>query len=304
MGRHPSGPAAAGGSIYRSERGERRIKQAYRRLLEGLEPAVERRWVETDVGVTHLLVTGDADAPPLVVFHGGNMINPVSLAWFLPLADTYRLLAPDTIGQPGFSAEVRPPPGSDGHARWVVQLLDGLGLGRVPMIGPSYGGGIVLRTATHAPDRVARAGLIVPAGLGTAPLHAIARSLLWPALKYRLIPSRPHLEGVLEALFTADVADLDEHTVDLIGTVMREVRLDGRLPPAATAADLAGFDAPTFVAAATDDVLFPASTVLPRARAVLPNLDVTVRLDGERHIPGPRARDRLLRYLRAFLADT
>lgn len=31
----------------------------------------------------------------------------MTLAWFTDLVDSYRLIAPDTIGQPGYSAETR-----------------------------------------------------------------------------------------------------------------------------------------------------------------------------------------------------
>lgn len=288
-------------TIYRSDRAERRIKQTYRSMLDDLGRPVERRWVETRHGVTHVLAAGDADAPPLLVFHGGNAINPITLPWVLPLADEHRLLAPDTIGQPGFSDPNRLSPYESAYAEWVADLLDGFGLERTPMLGFSYGAGIILRVAAYAPDRVDRAALVVPAGLGSASLLDFGVELLWPVVRYRIAPSRANLEAAVQPLFTEPVAAVDDRVIDAIAAVMSGTRIDRRMPPAATADELAGYEAPTLVAAATDDILFPPDVVIPRARSVLHNLEVIMRLEGERHIPKPAAVASLRRYLRAFL---
>lgn len=53
---------------------------------------IMKQMVEMRFGDAHILVTGPKDGPPLVIFHGGNSINPLSLAWFVPLTKEYRVL--------------------------------------------------------------------------------------------------------------------------------------------------------------------------------------------------------------------
>src|SRR5262245_3483570 len=115
-------------SIYRSRRGEAALRALYDAARERLDVAHESRMVGTHFGATHVLSIGPADAPPVVVLPGGNFLGPPCLRWFAPLAATHRLYAPDLIGQPGRSAPTRPSPRGDGHARWLVDVLDGLGL--------------------------------------------------------------------------------------------------------------------------------------------------------------------------------
>lgn len=55
----------------------------YDRAVEDLlDISVGDEWVETSVGRTHVLVAGDPSAQPVVVLQGGNVTNPVTLAWF------------------------------------------------------------------------------------------------------------------------------------------------------------------------------------------------------------------------------
>lgn len=290
-------------SIYRSERGEQRIKQQYRDFLDTLSIEVERRWIETESGTTHVLVAGDPSAQPLFVFHGANFVNPVTLSWFRPLTESFRIYAPDLLGQPGFSAPKRWSPESDALGIWVTQLLDELDLEQAPMVGLSYGASVILKLASVAPERIARAGLLVPAGFDRVPLIQLLVDLGWPAMRYRYFPTRSNLETVIRRLFAEPPADIDDEVIEHVGTVLRSVKLEVNLPPAATAEELSSFTAPVFVAAASDDPLFPSHLVLARAREVLSNLEVSMRLDGERHIPSPAARRRTMAYLATFLTE-
>lgn len=67
------------------------------------------------------------------------MTNPISLEWSLSLAEEHRLYALDAIGHPGLSVQTRLSPRDEGYGRWVVDVLDALGLDAPAMIGPSYG---------------------------------------------------------------------------------------------------------------------------------------------------------------------
>jgi pimeloyl-ACP methyl ester carboxylesterase len=150
-------------SIYKTPEGEAEIRMLYDQALAGLGLGYESLTVATRLGDTHVIALGTEGAPPVVFLPGGNALNPTCLKWFLPLAERHRLYSPDIVGQPGLSAQTRPSPKGDGHAFWMEDVLDGLGLEHAPLVGLSYGAAIAIRTMGVAPERVCRAALVSPA---------------------------------------------------------------------------------------------------------------------------------------------
>lgn len=267
------------GSIYRSPEGEAELMALHDEAFARLGPGCEARTVGTRFGDTHVIVAGPEDAPPLVVLQGGNFLNPLCLAWFMPLSGTHRLYAPGIIGQPGRSAQARPSARGNGHARWLLDVLDGLGLERPAFVGISYGGGLILRLAGLAPGRVARAVLVSPAGVAAGPIWPMVREVALPMLVYRASPGRERLLRAARPI----LSDPEEPYVRQLGAVYRHVKLDRELPRAATREELSGYEGPTLLFAAEDDLFFPAQKVIPRAAEIIPNLQ-TQALPG-RHVP-------------------
>jgi pimeloyl-ACP methyl ester carboxylesterase len=286
----------SGRSIYRSPEGEAEMMGLYDEALVRLGAGCESRTVGTRYGRTHVLLTGPEDAPPLVVLPGGNFLNPLCLAWFLPLARSHRLYAPDIVGQPGRSAQARPSAKGDGHARWLTDVLDGLGLERAPFVGISYGAGIALRLAGLAPERISRAALVSPAGIALGPVPRMVKEVVVPMLLYRASPSPGRLLRAARPILT----EPEDPYVRQLGAVYRHVRLDRELPRKATQGELSGYRSPTLLFAAAEDLFFPAETVVPRARQLIPDLQ-TETLPGCRHVPSKRAFARVNDRIEAFL---
>ena len=286
----------SGDPVYRSPGGEAELMALYDEALARLGPGCETRRIGTSFGETHVILAGPEDAPPLVVLPGGNFLNPLCLSWFLPLAGTFRLHAPDIIGQPGRSARTRPSARGDGHARWLLQVLDGLGLATAPFVGISYGAGLVLRLAGLAPGRVAASALVSPAGIAAGPIWPMIRETALPMLLYRARPNRERLLRAARPILT----DLEEPYVRQLGLVYRHVKLDRQLPRAATGEELAGYESPTLLFSAENDLFFPAARVIPRARQIIPNLEAEA-LPDDHHVPSQRTLARLNDRIAAFL---
>lgn len=153
-------------SLYRSEAGAQLIAQRYREFLQYWPQPNRQFHVPTRYGETFVVSCGEDDAPPLLLLHGAGSNSAMWIADAPAWSAKFKLYAVDVIGEPGFSAESRPPMKSDAYALWLDDVLQGLDVDRFSMIGISLGGWLALDYATRRPARVDRLVLIVPAGIG------------------------------------------------------------------------------------------------------------------------------------------
>jgi pimeloyl-ACP methyl ester carboxylesterase len=267
-------------SIYRSVQGQAEVIALYEQKLASLAVETESRMLETRFGHTHVLAAGPPDAPPVILLTGISTGAPRILEWFLPLIKDYRLYAPDPIGQPGRSTQTRVPPGDQNYGKWMVDVLNGLGLERLPFIGVSFGGGILLETASYAPERISQAALIAPAGLTRVPFLSSAIKFFIPCLLYRFFPSRERLIGAVQSL----VGELDDYSLQVFDATLRHVKLNVPPPGPFDKETLAGFKAPTLLFLAKSDIFIPVEPALRRATELLPSLTAVEVLEGP-HIP-------------------
>ncbi len=289
--------------IYRSAAGEAAIHALYDQQLAQLGIETESRLVPTRFGATHVLVAGPPAGPPLMLLHGGNTTNPITLGWVRSLLSKYRVYAPDTIGHPGKSAPVRLSPQDNSYGEWVADTLDSLGLGQSAFMAGSYGAGILLRAAVTAPERISKAVVMIPSGLVSIPLRTMLFELLFPLMLYQLSPSRERLRRVLRPMFVDE--PISELVLETTEAVFKQVKIEPEMPRNVTRAELAHFTAPVLVLAAEKDRLFPARQVLTRARQVFQNLVAAEVIQASPHfIPErflPRLNERIDRFLRENL---
>ncbi|KOX15768.1 alpha/beta fold hydrolase [Nocardiopsis sp. NRRL B-16309] len=196
-------------TIYTSPGAERELREHYLRELQAWPVPAEHLRVPTGQGETFVLACGPAQAPPVVLLHGSGAN---ATAWggdIAALARGARVYAVDLIGEPGLSAPARAPLEGGAHARWLEEVLDGLGLTDTAVVGMSLGGWMALDLATRRPERVRRLGLLCPGGLGRQSmgkvLGALALRALGPWGKRRAVQamtglSAPEMRPVLEAV--------------------------------------------------------------------------------------------------------
>ena len=285
-------------SIYKTPAGEAEMHAIYDRKLAKLNLPYKSTMLDTSFGHTHVLQFGPPDAPPLVLLHGGNSINPLNLGWVKPLLSHYRIYAPDTIGHPGKSAPVRLSPRDNSYGHWLVEVLDELGLDQPAMMGGSYGAGILLKTAVTAPQRISKAILFIPSGIVSIPMKTMT-SMLWSLATYKISPSPARLKRLMHPMFLNE--PLDPDVQEVTEAVFRLITIETAMPKNVTPAELADFHAPTLVIAAEEDRLFPGTAVVKRAKELFPNLISAEIIPGATHYLAPRFHPQLNERCQAFL---
>ena len=283
--------------IYNSKEGKSKILAYYDEALSRLDVKYKDLFVDTHFGKTHILELGPEEGKPLVIFHGGNVTNPVSLSWFKPLMNDYHIYAPDTIGHPGKSDETRISPRDDSYAQWAVDFLDEIGLNQANFIGPSYGGGITLKIAAYAPERISKTVLLIPSGIANGSRTGLIFKIFIPLLIYKYFPNHDRLVCAVQPMLSEEI---DEDLLQHIGDVLRYVKFEREFPRTVTEEELKGFKAPTLVFAGEKDIFFPAEVIIPRVKAVIPNLAAAECLEGSNHFPPDKTLDYINKRIKEF----
>jgi pimeloyl-ACP methyl ester carboxylesterase len=110
-----------------------------------------------------------------------------------------------------------------GFVRFLVALLDRVGLSRVDLVGHSFGGLLAARLALDHPDRVRRLVLVSSAGLGlSVPLRTMVAFTRLMAANALRGPDAERSRRYLLSYVCANRPDLDDSVLGLIGQGWRD----------------------------------------------------------------------------------
>ncbi|MCZ8521861.1 alpha/beta fold hydrolase [Paenibacillus caseinilyticus] len=269
--------------IYKSPEGKNILLQRYESYLNSLQIPLHREYIQTRYGLVHMLNTGRHNGKPLFILQGGNCINPMTLSWFAPLLKHYRVYAPDTIGHPGCSAENRISANDESFAHWIIDLMDHYKIPRSAFIGPSFGGGILLRLAESRPEKIACAVLVCPAGFGMGPMLSILQQIVLPMIWFKLSASEKSLKKLTDAMSMQSMKELDRQ---IIGEIFTHMRLEKGMPRQTERIRLTGYHAPTLIFAGKKDVFFPGDQITKRAKELIPQANTVIYNGG--HFPSEK----------------
>lgn len=253
-------------SLYKSPEGYQLAMAAYDKLLGKLSVPYETRWVETAYGLTHVVVAGDANAPPIFLWHGMGASAPTWIEQINAAAPRYRVYAPDTPGSMGKSAPERPDRNGRAYGEWMRDVMNGLHVERAHQVGISLGGWLILKLATVAPEKISSAFLMSSAGFVNPNWRLIFKML--PVLV--TTPREKRGAGFLKVMGAPGIPPA-EHDVEMFHILMQYFNYEqapGPLPDS----DLRCLTAPTYLLMGEHEAAFQPEAVIKRAKAVLPNL--------------------------------
>ena len=124
-------------SIYKSEAGKRAVETRYREALRRWPVPSRHVTLPTRHGDTFAVVSGEGNSVPLVLLHGSGTNSSMWMHDVAGWARDFRVYAVDTIGEPGLSAESRPPLRSEAYGEWLDDVWNGLGLESAAVVGVS-----------------------------------------------------------------------------------------------------------------------------------------------------------------------
>ena len=267
-------------SLYKTPQSKQAILDLYQAKLESLDIDYTEQDVNTQFGLSHVIITGDASKPPLMLVHGSNGCAPIALDVYPNLARHYQVFAVDVIAQPNKSAETRPSMTDNSYGIWMNQVIDALGLDELTLVGFSLGGFIIWKTLLHNESKIKQAFLIAPVGIVSGnPLRAMLEIFL-PMKRFIRTQNPRDLDRVLDALFS----ERDDFAAPFLEKVLPDFDLDFSPIPLIKEKETRRISTPLTVIAAEQDILGPGKKLLRRAEKLFPSLKQTELLEGSKHV--------------------
>jgi pimeloyl-ACP methyl ester carboxylesterase len=246
-------------SIYRSSAGYTALMAFYEACLARWPVPCQCVAVPTRHGETHVIASGPADAPPLVLMRGaaGNaLLWAPAIAY---LSRDLRTYAVDVIGESGRSAPNRPSYRGAAYGEWMVDVLDALEIERASVAGASRGGWLTLKVAHFAPERVHRIVPMCAEGIAPVSLRFFAHML--PVLAF---PGRRTVTALLRFL-TPSSLPVHEYWLEERVVVYKTFRQSWMKPPVFTDDELCQISVPTLLLYGEQEVGYDLKAIRERA---------------------------------------
>ncbi|MGD3153453.1 alpha/beta fold hydrolase [Tsukamurella tyrosinosolvens] len=273
--------------------------ERYDRAFRDLPAPAGTRDVRTGFGIVRAYRFGaprPGEAPVLLV-PGRSSGVPMWADVLARLGDR-EVYAVDALGDAGMSVQDRPLAGSEDQAAWLVEAMTALGLGRVHLVGHSFGAWSAANLATRHPDRVATLTLwepiLVLAGLRWQMYVATLPSAL------PFLPESWRRKGLASIGGAAEADTANSPIGAMIDAGAAGYRAALPTPAQPDDAALARLTMPVFVGLGGRSAVTDTTAAAERARA-LPNATVRVWPDGTHSLPMEHP-DELLAELSALIA--
>jgi len=268
-----------------------------------------KRRIRVSGGELAVRDVGEPDAPPVLFVHG---FPTSSFLWrqFLPMfPPTMRAIAPDVLGAGDSDKPGDAPLGIEAQARYLCELLDELGLGRVAVVGHAQGGGIAQLLALQGRTET----LVL--------IDSIAFDA-WPSEPMRELqrlvePGDALVDALIGSAFDVGMAHRDRLPPEAVAEYQRPfagrdgavafarwaTSLDGR-GLAGRETELRALDVPVFILWGEDDPFMPPDTA-ERLSEMIPRSSLAL-LPGCKHFlpeeAAPTVAPLLYEYLRSAYA--
>ena len=267
-------------SYFKTEVGKQEILDLYHKKLEELNIEYEYTKVETNIGTTNIICSGDPENPPIILVHGSNGCAPIAMETYPSLSGHFRVYAIDVPAQPNKSAETRLSMKDDSYGRWMNEIMQQLHIENARMIGFSFGGLVILKTLEYDESRIKEVYLAAPAYIVNGnPLKLLLKVFI-PIRRYISSGKIKYVEKFLAELFT----ERDDFAVRFLAKVFLHYTMDFTPVPTISTRAAKSIKTPITLFAAKNDLMFPGAKMMRRASRIFPSLKRTMLMEHSKHV--------------------
>lgn len=275
-------------SKFKTQEGLNWLRGWNQRVLSDNDLSYQAQIINTSFGETHVWTKNhQATEKPALLFLPG--FRTCGLYWDLnqtlaKFYDDYRIYLVDVIGQPSLSAGETPAVKGDGYGLWLKEVLDGLNLDKVTVAGASFGGQLMIKLATVAPERVNCLIGFNPVGIQYISLGPRA---MWYNALHMLFPSDKNIDLYLKKMVVDPALNMHPSCEALLKEyqyyVIRNFKFGCDYPYKFSDQELQKIKAPVYLILCKDDRLIDQGKTAERAKKVFSNFQKTFFLSKVGH---------------------
>ncbi|WP_299099954.1 alpha/beta fold hydrolase [uncultured Winogradskyella sp.] len=267
--------------FFKSEEGKTEILELYNQKLQELNIIYTEECIDTQFGKTNVIITGNAQLPPLVLIHGTGGCAPLILESFSDLSKHYRVFAVDVLAQPNKSDEHRLDIKSLDYGHWLLEVIIKLGLKNVTLVGFSFGGLISLKALEFSQIPIKEVFLIAPVYIVNGNPFVNLWKLFIPLKKFIKSNDKKQITKVMNVLFS----EYDVFAFNFLSRSFQNCNMDFSPLPIITKKSARDIETPITIFATENDIMFPGKKMIKRAKRIFPSLEEVILLKASKHVP-------------------
>jgi len=279
------GSGEAGVGHFASDAWQEEYNAAYDALMDAMPAPTAALDVPTSWGVVRVYEWANADAgdlPPVVLLPGRSSGVPMWSDNLAAMMAEHTVYAFDALGDAGKSVQTAPFGGYEDTVGWISETIERLELGKVHLVGHSFGGGFAADFALLHPEQVATVALLDPAFALNYPSAPVLFWATVASLEFLPKPWRDHGLAQIAGEDSADVAS-DDPMARMIAAASAGYSAELPTPKTLSPQELESLAMPVFVALGGKSPITGDAAVENAKR--LPNATVRVFEDATHSLP-------------------
>jgi pimeloyl-ACP methyl ester carboxylesterase len=251
-------------SLFASEERREVYFRRYDEIVRVWKAETEDVYVNTSLGLTHVIRHPNPDRAALILFHAAGVSAASWYANFDALSGRFQVFALDTPGDAGKSVLNPVDLTVEAYNTWILELLDFFDLPSANLCGHSIGGFIAANFAKSYPDKVEKLILLAPA--------ATFQDFRWYVKLGLMMEGKPGTGPKAETILRMQAGksfDPDPRFVNLMEAVRDYCSVRMIFPYKLKDDELMRITAPTLVLFPGQEVIYSPVTAAQRARKLL-----------------------------------
>ena len=266
---------------FQSFKAKERYLKYYEQRSQKWPVAYEDRIIKTSQGETFVRISGQDDAPPLVLLPSAGATSLFWIPNVKMLSESFQIYAIDNIYDFGRSRYTRIFKTPNDLMIWLDDLFSVLQFGNnINLMGLSYGGWMASQYALHSPERLNKVVLIAPA----ATIFDLPGEWAWRGI-LSAIPSKIIMKEVMLDWACKDLlAKGDEASQIVIEDMMNDALMALKCfkfkmpihPTVLSDNELNSISIPTLFLVGENEVIYSAQEAVARLNAVAPQVETEI----------------------------